>query len=139
MPCTSSVRKKSPSAAPYATTASISYFVSASKTGGPGTSMSVIDVPSSPGTEVAELRDGDVLPKLEPELLGVEGERLVLVVDPHRHMGELLQHRVLLRRFRSEATLDPAHAAVFSKRAVSGRAQAMSTQVGTRARVSAGG
>src|SRR6185503_10631642 len=89
--------------------------------------------------EVAELRDGDVLPELEPELLGVERERLVLVMNPHRHVGELLQHRVLLRRYGSEATLDPAHAAVFSKRAVSGRAHAMRTHVGTRARVIAGG
>ena len=42
--------------------------------------------------EVAQLRDGDVGADLHPELLGVERERLVLVVDPQLGGGEL-DHR----------------------------------------------
>src|SRR5919198_625321 len=46
--------------------------------------------------EVAHLRDGDVLAQFHPELLGVERERFVLVVDPHLHVRQLLEH-VFLR------------------------------------------
>ena len=46
--------------------------------------------------EVAELRHRDVVAELEPELLRVEGERLVLVAHPDVDVRELLQHRVLL-------------------------------------------
>jgi hypothetical protein len=42
--------------------------------------------------EVAHLGHRDVVAQLESERLGVEGERLVLVVDPHVHVRQLLQH-----------------------------------------------
>ena len=48
--------------------------------------------------KVAHLRNGDVLTKLETELLCVESERLVLVDHPHTCMAEVLQHRFLRSR-----------------------------------------
>src|SRR5207253_3240562 len=66
--------------------------------------------------EVAELGNGDVLPELHAELLGVEGERLVLVVDPDLRRRQLVQHLFLLVEW-TAPTLAGASVRVFSKRA----------------------
>ena len=75
--------------------------VSSSNTGGPrhvhqrdGDVRLAGDADGEPA-EIAELGHGDVLAELDPELLGVEGESLVLVVDPDLRVRKLLEHVVL--------------------------------------------
>src|SRR5262249_60939205 len=75
--------------------------------------------PDRQPAEVAHLGHGDVLADLHAELVRVEGERLVLVVDPHVDVGELLEHRRSPCRV-SPATLALEGAPVFSKTAVQG-------------------
>jgi hypothetical protein len=53
------------------------------------------DRPDGEPAEVAQLGHRHVRPHLPTELLRVEGERLVLVVDPQLRVGDL-DHRVLL-------------------------------------------
>src|SRR5439155_4726972 len=67
--------------------------------------------------EVAHLGDGDVVSELQPELLRVEGKRLVLVVNPDLDVRQLLQHVLLLSRQCRAATLAGALEVVFSKTA----------------------
>ncbi len=69
--------------------------------------------------EAAQLRQRHVHAHLPAELLGVERERLVLVVHPQLGVGDP-DHVLLLFRWnrRSPARLDARAVAVFSKRAV---------------------
>ena len=121
--------------------------VSASKTGGPGTAIRVIATSGCPGTptvsqrKFAHLGNGDVVAELEPELLGVEGEGLVLVVDPDLHGGQLLQHRWSSSMSeRSPATLAGVLGACLLETCWTAAARTpAATQVGIRARAAAGG
>ena len=71
--------------------------------------------------EVAHLRHRDVLAHLHPELLGVERERLVLVVHPDLHVCSCFSIVFLLRSSCDRrATLARRRAAVFSKPAGAG-------------------
>src|SRR5690242_4365065 len=90
--------------------------------------------------EVAHLGHRHVLPKLHAELLGIERERLVLVVHPHLRIRELLQHRLPPSVDWNDADVTQAVDLPSSRNLLDcGRAYACNTHVGIRTWVEAGG
>jgi hypothetical protein len=89
-------------------------FVSASKG-----DVGLADGADGEPAKAAELGEGDVVAKLEAELVNVEGERLVLVVDPDVDVAQLLDGHACLRWWDGgRAKVDRGHARVFSKAAL---------------------
>ena len=95
-PCSRRSSRNTVPAKPLAISSRICSSVSSSITGGAGDRhqhdrhVGLAGGPDRQPAEVAELRQGDVGAHLHAEFLGVEGERLVLVVDPQLGVAILI-------------------------------------------------